>query len=57
MKKFLTALFFLFLVTSCGAPTNVDKLDEKGYNPSPEQILEPSVPAPVVQETQDSIGL
>ena len=57
MKKFLTALFFLFLVTSCGAPTNVDKFDEKGYNPSPEQILEPSVPAPVVQETQDSIGL
>ena len=57
MKKFFTASLFLLLLASCGGPTNVDKVDEKGYNPAPEQIIESVDSASVVQEPQDSIGV
>lgn len=57
MKKFLTASFFLLALASCTGNTNVDKVDEKGYNPAPEQIVGASNDSlPVVLEPQDSIA-
>ena len=58
MKKFLTASFFLLLLTGCSGPTNVDKVDEKGYNPAQEQIIEAgSDLQSVSSEPQDSVTL
>ena len=64
MKKFLTASFFLLLLTSCGGASNVDKVDEKGYNPAPEQIVEPGgiaesgdTVSSVVVEPQDCVAM
>lgn len=55
MKKIMTALLLLLFLASCGGTTNVDKVDEKGYNPAPEQIVE-SVCDQAVTEMPDSIA-
>ena len=48
MKKFILVLMVSGLFVSCTGNTNVDKVDEKGHNPSPEQII-------IVQECADSV--
>ena len=40
MKKVLCALAILFALSSCTGRQAVEKVDEKGHNPSPEQIIE-----------------
>lgn len=44
MKKFLLAASALFLLTACTGGKAVDKVDEKGHNPAPEQIIVPGEP-------------
>lgn len=57
MKKFFIASFFLLALASCTGNTNVDKVDETGYNPAPEQIVGAANGSlPVVVESQDSIS-
>lgn len=44
MKKILFAISFLFMLTACTGGKAVDKVDEKGHNPAPEQIIDPNEP-------------
>ena len=40
MKKVLCALSILLALSSCTGRQAVEKVDEKGHNPSPEQIID-----------------
>lgn len=51
MKKLLLVLMTLSLV-GCGGAAAVDKVDEKGHNPAPEQIVDADcIPAMVIDST------
>lgn len=50
MKKILFALSLLFVLAGCMGGQTVEKVDEKGYNPAPEQIIDMNEP---VQETEN----
>lgn len=57
MKKILFALSLLFVLTGCMGGQTVEKVDEKGCNPAPEQIVGASNDSlQVVLEPQDSIA-
>ena len=43
MKKILFILSAVLLFTGCTGNKAVDKVDEKGHNPAPEQIIDPNV--------------
>lgn len=61
MKKLLFILSVMFLFTGCTGPSVVDKVDEKGHNPAPEQIIDVSrcaQPADTIAvEANDSLSL
>lgn len=42
MKRYLFIVSALFLLTGCTGSKAVDKVDEKGHNPAPEQIIDPN---------------
>lgn len=50
MKKILLALSLLFVLTGCMGGQTVEKVDEKGHNPAPEQIIDMNAQ---VQETEN----
>lgn len=51
MKKLLFVFAAMALV-GCGGAATVDKVDEKGYNPAPEQIIDADcIPAMVIDST------
>ncbi len=51
MKKLLLLLMTVSLV-GCGGTAAVDKVDEKGHNPAPEQIVDADcIPAMVIDST------
>lgn len=51
MKKLLFVLMAASFV-SCGGTATVDKVDEKGYNPAPEQVIDSDcIPAMLIDST------
>ena len=51
MKNLLFVLMAAFLV-SCGGAATVDKVDEKGHNPAPEQVVDVDcIPAMLIDST------
>lgn len=51
MKKLLFVFVAMSLV-GCGGTAAVDKVDEKGHNPAPEQIVDADcIPAMVIDST------
>lgn len=51
MRMFLF-LFMTVLLVGCGGAAAVDKVDEKGHNPAPEQIVDADcIPAMVIDST------
>ena len=54
MMKKLLFVSVLVLLISCGGTSTVDKVDEKGHNPAPEQVIDADcIPAMVI----DSIAV
>lgn len=51
MKKLMMAFMAVMLV-GCGGVATVDKVDEKGHNPAPEQVVDADcIPAIVIDTT------
>lgn len=61
MKKILFALSLLFVLTGCMGGQTVEKVDEKGCNPAPEQIIDMNGPVQeaetAVEEAVDSLAI
>lgn len=54
MKKLIFAVTVVLALTSCTGGAPADKRDEKGHNPSPEQIIAPT-PCPI--EVADTVAV